>query len=404
MNYLTFIMVIALGFGLLDCVAAPYPKLQRDLYHLELVVMIFLFVIRYYYGPDINSYVPHYESLGNPTWVLGHLDEVQFESGYNILCSVIKWLGGSYWVLTAVITLLYFSAIVVLFQGLTRYRALGLSVLILLDYSLIAVQNRQALAVVCFIYMVLLMQHRKYLWAIVLAVCCALMHKTGIAVVAVIWTYWFFKDIAFRPYVYEVLAVILLILMVIPVSNISQMVVDALPLSESLTKSIEHHLSLGRQIQLVAIIYLLLLVTVSYFMRYVHHTRRNMILFTMFIGVIVLVVFYQYYFLLNRIRSYFLPIIISWLIDVVIEARQTRRVPYSQLVVQTLMVVVFLYLGHNIYTFQRETTRLHAPIYKTSTIFDLTKHSSSEIKERQLRIANRYWELDYMRDDTNKLK
>lgn len=398
-------MIVALLFGIADCIAAPFEKIQRDLYYAEFFILAFLFIIRYYYGPDIATYVPLYENIESLDKLWAHRGDWLFEPGFMYVCSLLHGIGLTYWGLTTTITVVYFLAIFLLFRSLHRYRAVSLAALVLLDYNLIYIEIRQAIAVSLLIFMVLLIDHRRYIWAIVMAVGCALMHKTGIAAVLVVWCYWFFRNVPMKTYIYETLALLLLVFMVLPVSNITDSIIHLVPLSESVSQSIEHHLSLGRQIQVVAGIYLMVLIISAYFVQHIPHSRRNIYLYAAFLGVVVLVVFYQYYFLLNRLRSYFLPFIILFIAQTAEEQDTLAHpVPYGKVVLQTCMVVVFLYFGYSMYRFKQQSDALHAPITKASTVFDLRHYSQPMIRERQMRIAVRYWEEDYMKSNDNKLQ
>ena len=132
-NYLVFIMSIALVGMFMDCLTERFPVLQRQLYRVFFVTIYVLFLIRYYYGPDIRIYVPHFERIAAPAYLLHHPDKMYFEWGYEMLCSVVKALGGSFWWLNTVITTLYFAALAGLFRSLKRHQLFAFSCVILLD-------------------------------------------------------------------------------------------------------------------------------------------------------------------------------------------------------------------------------------------------------------------------------
>ena len=66
--------MVAIGFGVLDLLTDRWPTLQKQIFPFVTLLAYFLLVIRYYYGPDIWTYVPHYEKIPTPLpRVQGHL-------------------------------------------------------------------------------------------------------------------------------------------------------------------------------------------------------------------------------------------------------------------------------------------------------------------------------------------
>ena len=106
MNLITLILTIAILFGLTDFLTERYPRLQRDIYYIAFGVIAFLFIIRYYYGPDIWNYARFYALVGSPAEVLAHPEDIPFhyESGFALFCSVLKQWGLSFYWMTVVQT------------------------------------------------------------------------------------------------------------------------------------------------------------------------------------------------------------------------------------------------------------------------------------------------------------
>ena len=65
LNLITLILSIAILFGLTDFLTERYPRLQRDIYYIAFGVIAFLFIIKYYYGPDIWNYARFYAWVGS---------------------------------------------------------------------------------------------------------------------------------------------------------------------------------------------------------------------------------------------------------------------------------------------------------------------------------------------------
>ena len=378
-----------------------FPKLQKNIYYIALFVIYFLFLIRYYYGPDIATYVPYYEySTTLEKASQGRVGN-NFEIGYRVFNVLCNRLGLSYWGMTAVITTLYFIAISLLFKHIDRFRSFGLMVLVAFDYNLIYAENRQCLAVTFFIFGILLLQNKKYIWALFSLLVCAMMHKSGIFVVAMSLCYYLFSSWQLSKSIYQILAAILLALVFLPVSDFLLTFAQHLPLPDNLTASLAHHLSLGRQIQVVVIVYLLLLIAISHYTLYIEKDKASRIGFIALIGIVILVTLYQYYFLLNRIRSYFIPFIIVWVIRLI--SQKDTPIPYAALVRQTLASLLIVYSVFSAWSFYRMSNKLSCPLNEACTVFTLINNPAWAVRNHQMQMAEHFWRYDYMKDNQNKL-
>ena len=103
-SYAAFIMLIAVGCGLIDLLTDKWPAVQRQLFPILTLLLYALYICTYYYGPDIWTYVPYYEGVKSPqaVWAMGE-DDIPFEFGYCMFCSVLHSVGLSYWWMTWVI-------------------------------------------------------------------------------------------------------------------------------------------------------------------------------------------------------------------------------------------------------------------------------------------------------------
>lgn len=400
-NYMAIIMGVALLGMILDLLCSSFPNMQRQLYKFFFVVIYFLLIIRYYYGPDISSYVPHYERIPSPAELWAHPECASFEWGYDMFCSLLHAAGLSYWWMTVVITTLYFTAIACLFHSLSKYRLFAFAALILLDYNLFF-ENRQSLAVAMFIFMVLCMQKSRYVLAIVCAALTILMHKSGFLLVGLTWIGALLYRQRQSALVYNILLLVLMVMMLIPVAHIATPLISWLPLPETYIDSISHHLELGRQFQSVALIYFAILIWISMYNAHGHKTY-GWIALEVLIGAVIIVAFYQYYFLLNRLRSYVAPFVLFYLANMAIESEGERKFSGAALVRQGVAVLMVLYGMRTTVSYVQEVKKFHSPIARTSTIFDLRHMSSEQIRARQLQIADRYWSEDYMKKDKDRL-
>lgn len=405
MNLITLILIIAILFGLTDFLTERYPRLQRDISWIAWFVITFLFTIKYYYGADIASYVPFYENLQSPSDLLAHPDDnsMRFELGYALFCSILKSWGVSFYWMTAIISLFYFTVIAVLFTRMKRKRSFALALLVVLDYNCIFATYRQSLAIGCFVLMVLCLQDRKYLWAILLAVLTASFHKSGAFVVSVVLLYYIVHGKWVSASLYQLIFVLLILVFMMPIANISSSFVTHLPLPDSYISSLQHHLGLGRQIQIVFIAYAVTLMVVTHFSQF-KRTRAGGIAAAAVVGLVFVAVMYQYYYLLWRIRSYFIPVVIVYIFNLVQQAEdEHKQVPYGAFVKQFGSVILFLYLGYCTYSFHRSASAMKYPIYASCTVFDLIDHRASDLQKSQLKKAMSWWKEEWMKDENNKV-
>lgn len=400
-NYLAFIMIVAICFAVIDLITARQRVMQRQIYYICLVVLYVLFVIRYYYGPDIYTYVPHYEKIPSPSNLA--FGNMRFEAGYEYFCSVLHWAGLSYWGMTAVITTLYFASLACLLSNLKSHQPFALSCIILFDYNLICAENRQCLAVALFIFTILLLLKKKYILSLVFAMAVVITHKSGFIPVALTLMGVLLYGCRQNDTLYNVLIVVLMGLMLVPVAKVAGPILSHLPLPASYVSSLRHHLLLGRQLQVVALIYLSVLALIS--IHTTPHSRQNYtwLAIETLIGMMLIVAFYQYFFLINRVRSYFLPFIVCYVIGLTCDSESVSEVPYSAVMRQAVAVLLILYFSHSTIGYINGAKRLHAPVAKSSTILQLRRYPADDIRDRQMKIALRYWREDYMKENNNKL-
>ncbi len=405
MNLIELILIIALLFGLSDFFTARYPQLQRGIYHVALFVVTFLFTIKYYYGPDIAQYVPFYANTPTIRQALTHPDDIRygFEPGFAVFCRMLNDWGVSFYWMTAIVSLFYFGAIALLFRHIERKQAFALAILVIMDYRCIFATYRQCLAVACFVLMVLCLRNKRYLMVTVLAVLTAAFHKSGIFVVSVVLFYYMVRGKWVKPYVYQILLLVLLLVFLLPIAGISSDFIAHLPLPDSYIYSLKHHLSLGRQVQSVFLVYAVTLVFTAHFTEY-RHSRSQTIAAVALVGLVIVAVLYQYYYLLERLRSYFLPIIIVYVFRLVQTAEEEHwQVPYGTLLKQLCTLVIVLYLGHSILFLHRGTQQLKNNVYASCTVFDLIDHRPSDVQNAQMKLARKYWQEDFMKNEKNKV-
>ncbi len=388
-------------FGLSDFLTERVPALQRVTYVVMFLVMYVLFTIKYYYGADILHYHNHYVWIGSVSEVWHNPDKYSFEIGYSLLCAWLNSLGISLYGMTAIISTIYFIAIGLLFRQIERYRCFALMLLVVLDYLLIFAAFRQCLAVSFFIFMVLLLQHRRYLFALVAAFVCVSMHKSGIFVVTLCLLGYALHSMQVKPWVFQLLMVVLGIMLLLPISRLAIGTAGVLP--SSIGASIAHHLLIGRQVQSIWAVYAMLIVCIEYYLHY-HTMRINTLAIVAVVGIVLLATGYQYYYILNRLRSYFLPVILVWVFSLVQCCEdEGQRIPYAALLKQSCCALAMFFCIHSTVLFTRGAKHLHAPIYNACTLFDLRHESKEQVRNRQLEQARKFWKEDFMQHENNTL-
>lgn len=407
MNLITFILVVAMLFGLTDFLTERYPRLQRDIFYIAWFVVSFLFTIKYYYGADIWHYANFYKDIQKPHYVLMYPDEIpqHFELGYALFCSILKSWGVSFYWHTAIISIFYFVVIAALFTRIKRKRSFALTILVVLDYNCIFATYRQCLAVGCFVLMVLCLQEKKYLWVIVCALLTAAFHKSGAFVVSIVLFYYMVRSKWVQPYVYQLLLIILILVFLLPLARFSSGFIEHLPLPESYLNSISHHLLLGRQVQFIFLVYVATLVVVTHFSQY-HHSPSEAITAATIVGLVFVVLMYQYYYILGRMRSYFIPLVITYVFNLVQQTEDEKKpsIPYGALMKQVSCVVIFFYMVHSVRVFTLDAQKMKNPIYNACTVIDLIDHRAVDVQNKQMTQARLWWEQDFMQNVSNRVK
>ena len=385
-------------FGLSDFLTERVPALQRLMYVLGFATIYVLFTIKYYYGPDIIHYYRHYVSFTSFADVWYHPDKYSFEIGYSLFVALLKGWGVSLYGVTVIISTLYFTAIALLFKQIQSKKCFALMILVVLDNSLIFAAFRQCLSVSFFILMILCLQDRKYWLALPMAILAMTMHKSGVFVVPLCLLAYCLHGRPVQAWVFQVLMVVLVVVVLIPLNKIATTVLSFLP--ADYLASIKHHLSVGKQVQSVWIVYAMLVVCVEYYLHY-HKTRMDSVAIMAVLGMALVVVSYQYYYILNRMRSFFVPFIIVWVFQLVQDSEAYRSIPYGKLVSQVACVLFFVYSIHTTRAFTKQSKILHSPIYNACTVLDIREGEVKALQQKQLKQADAFWRYDFMQHEKN---
>ncbi len=390
MNYIIEILVFLFVFSLTDFVFYEKKRLHKYIYRFTFCVLLFLVAIKYYYGPDIALYVPLYDGMQDVFFVIkekAYIDEY-FEPGYIFFLSILKTFGISFWMTTVLITLIYFYAIYKVFQNLKSFHVFALFLLFLFDSNLIIYEYRQCLAVSFFLFSVFAYMDRKYFSFLVFAIISILFHKSAVFVFIGFFLATIIKYIQINNRIYVLLLISYVIMLLLPLKDIIQDIVSILPISNSALSSILHHVNLVSRFQSIAIIYLFLFFSMVLYSDSIKDKKWQMLVIFAFIFIVV---FYQFYFMLNRLRSYFLPFIIFFAIN-----NFSLSINKYKYIKQLFVVVIYLYSINFIRGYTIGQLELKSEVGKSTTIFDRLYLSKEEIINRNMNRASLYWDKEYL--------
>ena len=161
------------------------------------------------------------------------------------------------------------------------------------------------------------------------------------------------------------------------------------PLDANVLKSIQDHLTIERRVQVIFMIYALVL-----YIGYIYFSRKKELKTWHAVavcGLLLIALFYQYWFFINRLRSYFLPFIAIYIINLAINNRG-----YQPLIKQMSVAAFYCLFLVNLSNLYKGNANLKSGIAETSTIFQLRNESAESIKARNMQKAKTYWLTEYI--------
>ncbi|MBR6520955.1 MAG: EpsG family protein, partial [Paludibacteraceae bacterium] len=314
-NIICITISILCGLSFIELLYPNAKNLSNQLYQLAILITGFLVSIKYYFGPDIVIYVPMYENIKTLQELLFQPNTSDYEIGFLIYLSICKhWLGLSFWAMTTSITIIYFTTLHLLLRKLTSFKTFALFAIIFLQTNLIFFEFRQCLAVSFFIISILAIEKKQYVPLIIFSFLSIITHKSAIIIYAIsliglILSYFKQDNNFFAISIFFLFAFIL-----IPLKSLLLTASQILPFDTHVLKSIQEHLIIEERFQVVFLIYLIVSYSIyAYF--YKSQKLKTWHIITI-CGLIVIAIFYQYWFFINRLRSYFIPIITFYAITI----------------------------------------------------------------------------------------
>jgi hypothetical protein len=392
MNLMLLPILIMFFFSIIEIIFPHEKKLNEQLYKLAFFIVFFIVAIKYYYGPDIRLYVPLYEKIENPLYILknGSIVGKGVEIGFIYYCSIFKWLGFSFWFFTFSITCIYFCVIYKCFEHLHEYKLFALFVLTIFESNIFFFEFRQAISVSLFLLSILSYFNKKYFRYIIFTILAILFHKSAFFVSFLTFIIFFFPTIKFSRKYYVFLFAILLIGIFVSIENILDFLLLRLPINPISVSSILHHIQVKKELQAVLLVYLLCFIGLYLYGNNKEKNNRYYILVLSFLAMIA--IFYKYWFFLNRVRSYFTPFLIVFVINE-FTGSKIRLVAIKQL----LVIAVYFYsiwYAHDIWLINKNSS---TKILSSTTIFDLRKKSGDQIKKENLKKSVVYFNQEYLK-------
>lgn len=409
MNLVTVISATLVAMALIELLLTGMDRMKRDLFIVAMLTAFVGFTSKYYYGPDIAVYVPLYDATGTLADTLAGHHPGGYEIGFILFLSLCRTVGLSFWGMTAVISCLFFGALYLLLRRLPDKRVLALSLLVALMPDLIYAQLRQCLAVTLFVGCVVTAEtvhtgpdhsRGRIALAVALAAGAALMHKSALFIILPTAAYYLMQPRRVQVSLWAVLAVALAVLAIVPTEGLIGSVIDHISSTSSTAESLKMHLAFAKLHQTNFVLYMLAIVLLGL---YSHSAeRRSAIAATAAAGLIMMVALYQYYFLLSRLRSYFLPVAVYYIFSVMARARAEHR-PYVHIVRQIAEILVIVFMSYKVWSFD-VNSQSGRGVLRASTIFELADHKPEELRDRQMLRAEQFWQESFLKSDMSNTK
>lgn len=391
-NIICITISILCGLSFIELLFPNAKNLSNQLYQIAILTTTFLVAIKYYFGPDIMIYVPMYENIETPQNLLSRPNQSEYEIGFLLYCAICKhWLGANFWTMTAIISILYFISLHLIIRKLPVLKTFALFSIILLQTNLVFFEYRQCMAVTFFILSMLNLDKKQYLLFFIFTFLSIITHKSAFIIYMIsllgIILLQFKQDNSF----FAISIFFLFAFILIPLKSLLLTASELLPFSANVLKSIQDHLIIERRFQVIFLVYLIISYSVYvYFYRSQKLKTWHIITIC---GLIVISLFYQYWFFVNRLRSYFIPFIAIYTISLCYNSQNkylfTKQ--FAVLMIYCLFAINLknLYIGNG---------NLKSGIAETSTIFQLRHDTEANIKARNLKKAENFWLNEYQKE------
>lgn len=390
-NIICITISILCGLSFIELLYPNAKNLSNQLYQLAIIITGFLVAIKYYFGPDIVIYVPMYENIKPLKELLFFPNTSDYEIGFLIFISICKhWLGLNFWAMTAFITIIYFLSLHTLISRLTTFKTFALFSIIFLQTNLIFFELRQCLAVSFFIISILSLEKKQYLPLIIFSFISIITHKSAIIIYAISFIGLLLSHFKQDNNFFAISIFFLFAFILIPLKSLLLTTSQLLPFNAKVLESIQQHLIIEQRFQIIFFIYLI----VSYCLYLYFYKSQKLKTWHIITicGLIIIALFYQYWFFINRLRSYFIPFIVVYSILI------CTKSPNKHLLTKQLAILsIYCLFAVNLKNLYIGNANLKSGIAETSTIFQLLNDSEQNIKSKNLKKAQLFWDTEYQK-------
>ena len=391
MNYFSILILVTLSFALIEMLFDRHPKAQNQAFTLSFITVSFLVCIKYYFGPDITQYVECYETIPPINEVLNgsYENKWNFEIGYNLFCATLNHLNISYWGMTCIVSILYLTPIYILFKQIDQYKCLALLALVVFDYNLMLCQFRQCLATSMFLFAFIAYQKKHTNICLLLLVASLFFHKSAIFALAILAVIVLLSHTKIDLRAYILLAVAFLLFLIFPLESIITSTLEKFNfVPYHIIHSIKHHFSKSEILQAIMPVYIGVIFIIAYYSNF--DKKESKWHWFIWGCIAIIVILFQYYFFLNRLRSFFIPFVIIYTINICLNSERKDKIPR-----QLFAILFVVYTVFQARSLQIQTDSMESRINYPSTILETSKKSKEEIRKRQLEEASVFWEEDY---------
>lgn len=387
-------IIITAFFSVIELNIPNQKRLQNQLYQIVFYTVFFIVGIKYYYGPDIHLYVPLYENIESPLYIWKNGSSVGkgIEIGYLYYCSILKWIGCNFWLFTFSITCIYFYAIYQCFKHIEKYKITALFALTVFESNILFFEFRQAIAVSLFILGILAFLEKKYIKYLFYVAISIFFHKSAIFVVVLSFIILFVPTIKYSRNYYLSLCLIIISGIFVSFGDILTLLTVSLPIPLSTVNSILHHLDVENNFQTILILYCTTFVCLyQYSINTDNSKKRFYILILSFF--LIIAIFYKYWFFLNRVRSFFSPLIIGFIINELSKTK-LKLIFIKQTLVILLFCFAFIYT-RGLYLIE---TNSKSKVLAATTLFSRINKTEEEIKKTNIDKAVLYFKKEYLKN------
>lgn len=394
MNLMLLPILVMAFFSVVEFLFPNQRRFGNQIFHIAFLAVYAIVSAKYYYGPDIITYVPFYENLPSPLEILSNdmVRKESYEIGFTLFCSVCKWLGCSFWLFSFFITTIYFGVIYKLFKKIPDHKCFALLILTLFEANILFFEFRQSLAVSLFLLSIMAFFDKKYIQYILFAVLATTFHKSAIFACVFAFAFLVLPTFHYEKKYYLLLIVCLVAFIFISLSDVIINFAALLPFGKDVVTSITHHFGVERKIQTILLTYISAMFCLYYYgtNKWGDKVRYYILGFAFFFLIAIL---YKYWFFLGRFRSYFIPLLIVFVIS---ELSQwtSKPVIFKQILVLSVYFFGFFY-ARGLYLSNKKSD---THILSATTVLDLRHKTAHQIKNDNIQKASIYFKTEYLKN------